>query len=263
MRLPLWTLLAASLALPGSPATAAAIAQEERIEAPSQEEIDEAVTALRAAFAQKDPELRITALNDHRVPVPEVVAFQAQGLRSKDLKIKQAALDALRFTDHEDALRLLHKECKRSSSLRKHELLGPLLFKAIGQHGDPSSLSLLSDKIYAERSREFVRARLFGIANIRDRKALETLIELLRGERIEVVKRYSRDLRLSLMQLTGVDRGESPDRWREWWSENKRDFELPEKPPLMPLDLQRSWDAFWGIRRAMPRGERREDRGGD
>ena len=272
MRLPLWTLIAwtlsaATLALFGSIANGATLAatvpQEERVDAPSREEIDKAVAALRAAFAQKDPELRITALNDHRIPAPEVVAFQAQGLRSKDLKIKQAALEALRFTDHEDALRLLHKECKRNSTLRSHEQLGPLLFKAIGQHGDPSSISLLRDNLYADQSREFVRARLFGLANIRHRKALETLIELLRGAKVKIVKRYSRDLRLCLMQLTGVDRGESPDRWREWWSENKRSFELPEKPPLMPLDLQRSWDSYWGIRRARPRGERREDRGGD
>jgi len=267
MRIPLWTVIALSLALTGSPASGAtrpaAVAQEELIDAPSRKEIDEAVAALRAAFAQKDPELRITALNDHRVPAPEIVSFQAQGLRSKDLKIKQAALEALRFTDHKDALRLLHKECKRNSSLRTHEQLGPLLFKAIGQHADPSSITLLRDKIYSGQSRELVRARLFGLANIRDRKSLETLIELLRGAKIEVVKRYGRDLRLCLMQLTGVDRGESPDRWREWWSENKRGFELPEKAPLMPLELQRAWDSYWGIRRAMPRGDRREDRGGD
>ena len=177
--------------------------------------------------------------------------------------LRRAALEALRFTDHKSALLLLHKECKRNSALRGDEQLGPLLFRAIGQHSNPSSIELLQNKLYSETSRNIVRARLYSIANIRDTKALETLFAIQRSAKGTAVKKYAREMRLCLIQLTGVDRGESPDRWREWWKENHRDFEVPEKAPLMPRELQRAWDSYWGIERVMPRGDRREDRGGD
>jgi HEAT repeat protein len=255
--------LLAAAALPAAPARSAPTTVRPEEDGPSRATVEAAVKALRAAFASRDPEVRIAALEEHRVPDREVVALLARGLRDDESRVRRAALEALRWTPHSDALRALHRVQKRDTELRSDEQLGPALYRAIGQHADPASIDLLEERIYSETNRAIVRARLWAIGNIRDREALESLIALLRAAKPETVKKYVRDLRVALIQLTGVDQGEVPARWLDWWSDHRRDFEMAEEPPLMPIDLQRRWDSFWGIRRVLPREERREDRGGE
>ena len=230
---------------------------------PTPERVGAAVADLRAAYAQKDLDLLVGALAANRVSASKVVALLAKGLDHKSPKIRQAALEALRFTPHTLALRKLHNLCKRNSKLCEDEQLGPLLYKAIGQHGQVSSIPFLTDKLLSVVNPDIIRARIFALGHIRDRKAIDALIELQRAAKPGVVARYARALRMSLMQVTGVDRGESAERWRSWWSDHKAKFEVPEHPPLLPNDLQRAWDSFWGLKRVEQRGQRREDRGGD
>ncbi|MFT5285120.1 MAG: HEAT repeat protein [Planctomycetota bacterium] len=239
------------------------VAQESETEEITPQQIETAITNLRAAYAQKDESVLIEALAANRFPDSKVVALLSKGLGSKVQAVRQAALEALRWTPHKHSLRALHKECKRNSKLRSDEVLGPLLFKAIGQHGDSSSIPLLADQLYSVENRDIVRARILALGHIRDRKAVEALIDLQRAGKPGDFARAARNFRISLARLTSVDRGESAERWRTWWSDNKAKFEIPEKPPLLPKDLQRTWDSFWGVDIYQKRVDRREDRGND
>jgi hypothetical protein len=69
------------------------------------------------------------------------------------------------------------------------------------------------------------------------------------------------DARVALMTLTGVDQGLSPELWEAWWRNNKKGFQIPAKPPVLPKELRAIWDGYWGLPREYEREKRREDRG--
>ena len=230
----------------------------------TREEIDAALTDMRAAFATKDDEQIEAALIRQRLPDPSLIKLVAKGLKSKNPRVKQASLESLRWTPHKDALEVLHRTLRRDKVLRRDRELAPVLFKAIGQHGNPKSIELLVDDIFErEEDRGITNARLLALGWIRDNESIDELIELMVETKPVTLAPFMRAFRASLIQLTQKDHGLSVERWRDWWKDSERKFEIAERPPLMDRELQDWWDRFWGIDRPDRRGERREDRGKD
>ncbi len=81
--------------------------------------------------------------------------------------------------------------------------------------------------------------------------------------RAEELAKVMSDVRLSLMRLTGVDRGVSPEEWQRWRRDAPRDFEVAEVAPRLPDMEQNMWNAFWGLERVGEGDRRRERRGQD
>lgn len=230
---------------------------------PTPEEIAAALTEVRAAFANDDKSVRVEVLTRQRLPAPEVIELVARGLDDREAEVKQAALESLRWTEHAKALEILHRTCRRDKKLRRHGDLGPLLYKAIGQHGSPTSMELLEDKLFTDPLPQNIRTRLLALGRIRVPEAIEVLLDIERSARPGVTGPYRGELRMSLMQLSGIDRGVAFERWRAWWKDSKKDFEMAPKPPQLRRDEQRQWEDFWGLDRTSPRSTRREDRGSD
>jgi hypothetical protein len=220
-----------------------------------------AVAELDAAFLKgKTPE-RIGAIEKAaRIADAGVVQRVAKGLDDADPKVQSAAIEALRVTDHADALAALHSTAKTNKKLRKDPELHAKLLKAIGQHGSVSSLPVLADGGLGGEN-AVVDARILGLANIRSKRSLEELVNLMRVADRGRVEQFMPCFRLALMRLTGADQGTSIDKWIAWWNENKKDFAVAEEPPLLPADLQRRWDSFWGNPLDYTRGAKRGDRG--
>jgi HEAT repeat protein len=218
---------------------------------------------LKSGLKSKEASERVAALDEHgRFADSDVVKQVTRAVKDRDVGVRQAAIGALRWNEHPDALRELNKLAK-DKKLIEDQTIGPLLMKAAAWKGDPSSVDALSSKVFSTRYYQIVEARILGLGMIRDASAVEALIDLLKKVRPNDADRYMDDFRLSLVLLTGVDHGKDPRAWQDWWTKNRRGFEVAAEPPELPRVMQVRWDDYWGIRRKEKRGERREDRGSD
>jgi len=177
--------------------------------------------------------------------------------------VRAATIQSLRFLEHGDALALLHRTLASDKKLRKDEQLTASLIKAIGQHSDPSSVDVLADHMFETKDYEVNRARILGLGRIRTREALAALLALMKGADQHTVDRFMAEFRLSLMVLTGLDRGPTSAPWQEWWRENEKSFRVSADPPALPRPIALRWANYWGTEEGYGRTERREDRGDD
>jgi len=231
---------------------------------PDPERVEAVVDELERAFDGSETTPKVRALEAAgEVPAPEVVDAIVRGLREKEREVKQAVIQALRWMDHPNAVVALRETFEKNRALREDEEFAPALLKAIGQHGDPGSLRLLQKDALGGKNHATRRARLLGLGMIRERASIEALLQLMRGTDERKVERAMDDLRLSLMMLTGTDRGPSAAAWRSWWSDHAKDFVLPAEPPRLPPPFAAQWYNFWGLDKDHGRAPRREERGED
>ncbi len=222
-----------------------------------------ALAELRAAFAKGKSDERIAALAKHAtLQDPEVIAALARGLKDEDSKVVSAALDALRYNPHAAALDALLSTFERDKRVAKDAELAQRLVKAIGQHQSPAAVEKLA-AAGLDGDGAVADARILAIANVRSARSVELLIELSRGAADEKVAPRAEAIRLALARLVGEDLGTSRQRWQSWWNERRKGLTVQAQAPLLPKELQRRWDMFWGLPsdpgRAKPRGERGND----
>src|SRR6185503_9002385 len=133
------------------------------------------------------------------------------------------------------------------------------VLRGIGQHADPSSVAVLARDAFDGTDYASQGARILGLGRIRTVASLEALLGILAltnpaGERR--VRGHLAEVRLSLMVLTGVDQGASPENWERWWRTNKAGFRVPAEFPTLPKDLRIQWDKYWGLPMVYARDER-------
>lgn len=233
-------------------------------EPPTTEQVEATVADLKEAFAKGEVEERIEAVaKASSVPDKEVAKWVARGLSDSDETVVVAAIESLRFMDHPAALDQLHGTYKRDRKLRSHETLAGALLRAIGQHGDPSSIPVLADAPFSTINNPAIRARILGLGNIRDEQSVEELMGLMKKVSRHELQPFMGEFRLALMRLTGHDEGKSVDLWMKWWNNNKRTFEVAEQPPKLPRVEQVRWDDYWGNEMPRQRSKKRGDRGDD
>ena len=221
------------------------------IEKPSAEQDKEAVTALKAAYdSGQDDEIIAAIEANAKVNDEEVIRLIAKGLSRKSA-VQIAAIDALGWAKNRSALRQLHRLYHRDKDLHDKEDVFAALLKAIGRHGDKSSLEVLSDSPFKGLTVESGRARILGIGNVRETRSLE---ELVKGLRLAGEPRRGRakdpvfleDFRLAFAVLTGEDPGASREAMDQWWRDHKGFKVAAERPPLPP-PLKEKWERYWGV----------------
>lgn len=252
-------LLAASLLAPA--------AQDDDPRPPDPKVVEAALEDLEQAFRSKEVEERVGAIRRHAsLADAEVIEAIARAFRDREAEVYLAAVEALRWQEHPAALEELHGAYVRlmkTKQLREQEELYLGVVKAIGQHGDPSSIRYLGDFNLSEATYRILQARILGLGNVHDPAAVEALFAMMRKAGRGRVQPYMDDFRMALMRLTGVDRGRSQDGWTRWYNDSRKDLELPEEPEVLPQDMERRWAAYWGLEWKKERGERRRKRGGD
>ena len=231
---------------------------------PDPARVKEVVAELESALKRGDKDAKVRALEAAgRVPAPAVIKAVARGFKDKEHDVKRATILALRFSPHPDALAALHRAFKSDRAIRKDGDLSGSILKAIGQHADPSSIKILTDDLFETRNYAAIKARILSLGRIRTKRAVEALLDLMKVTDQRTIDRYMGDFRLSLMILTGTDRGPSSAMWHRWWQNNKKTFEVaPEHPPISKPQLIR-WARYWGTDDVYGRTKRREDRGDD
>jgi hypothetical protein len=238
---------------------------QEPAEVPTPAQVEETKLALDEAYRSGDTKRIQTALEAAQaVPDPAVVKRVARALRDERREVRLSALQALRWIEREEALDVLHDVLRERRWSADRELMFATL-RGVGQHADSRSVSDLAREPFEPHDHGCWRARIFGLARIRTRPALEALFTILGattsgsgGRRVAPVMP---DVRTALILLTGVDQGLAPESWEHWWRDNKRSFQLPAELPLLPKELRQEWDGFWGLSQTYTRERRREDRG--
>lgn len=225
--------------------------------------VERRLAAIDAALASGETQAISQALRESTdAPHPDVVERAAKALRHKEDEVRHAALDALRFLEHPRALVALHKAYKKERRKKQNDVLLAHLLKAVGQHGDESSIAILLDDPYDRNDRDVVRARILGLGNIRSARSVEALIDMMELVSESRVQRYMNEFRTSLILLTVTDQGPTVDRWVAWWNDNDKGFVVPPEAPRLPQPLGKLWRYYWGLGGDDERRERREDRGG-
>ena len=220
---------------------------------PPQEDVDEAVAALRQAFSTKgDADTRKLAIDNYGgLAHADVVAAVAKGLDDSDDGVRLEAVDALGWVPLPEALKALHRLYRRDKALRENEVLFARLLQAIGRHGDRSSIEVLKDNPFDHLTVASGRARILGLGRIRDVKSIESLIAGMqlagndaRGRR-SGQPRHADDFRLALTSLTGQDMGLTKDAWITWWRDAKNGFKMAPERQKLPPELKGAWESYW------------------
>jgi HEAT repeat protein len=221
-----------------------------------------AVAALDKAFKDGDKSERLKAIQEAvLVADAAVVERIARALRDREPDVQKGALEALRYVDRPEAVQALNDAAKRDVKLHRDPELYACLLRAIGQHGDASSLDALAEDIWTAPEPAVLEARVLGLARIRGEASVAKLMDALRTAGASRVQPYMPDFRLALMVLTGVDQGTSPDLWLRWWNENRAKLRVEKKPLPLPKAMQLRWDAYWGDARYYDRPTARAERG--
>jgi HEAT repeat protein len=212
--------------------------------------IEAAVDELTAAFKEgKTPEERVAAIKKNREVIEaKVVSAIEKGLKDKSPEVQAATVDALGRMPHPDALEALHKFFKSDKQrLKDDEKLLPLLFKSIGRHGSEKSVEILSGDPFLQRSFPAIQARVMSLGNIRSKKSVEAILDMMNKAGVVEVNDYQLLFRQALLRLTGTDRGPDSALWQKWWQDNKTKFEVQKEVPKVPELAEKLWNEYWEI----------------
>lgn len=216
--------------------------------APPQQPPDakEVAARLKEAIGGDDPGAAASALDEvGHTADKAVVQAVAKGLEHKDPVVRAAALQALRFNRHESALDALLR-ARRSKLLLAEPAEAAEYFYALGQKADPRILPVLAEGPRGgEKDDPALRARLLAIGRVRTRAAVETLMAIMTATGGRRGHPYMRELRLSLLVLTGVDKGPETLEWIHWWDESRKTLEVSAVVPPLPKDVADEWKRLW------------------
>jgi len=237
---------------------------------PDPELVEAALVDLEQAFKKGKAPERVAAIEKHaEVNDAEVVRWIGKGLEDKDDGVKAAAVEAFRWLPNEKALAALHDALLKDKELKKNDALYAALVKAIGQHGDPSSIDVLLDGATAAAPKEATIARIYSLGHIRDKRSVEELLDLMRktgrlrgkngggGGQQPLSKQFA----VALHVLTGESFGEDEKAWMDWWKEHGKKFEVAEEAQGLDPKIKAHFDKYWSKQPA--RGAERPKRGGD
>jgi hypothetical protein len=224
-----------------------------RNENPTAEQVKAAVANIHEAFKTRDDQLRINAIQAAAGLIhPEIVRAISKGLRVNREAVRLIAVDALGWMKHPEGLKQLHRMYRREKDLHHQEELFAAVLKAIGRHGQKSSIRVLADNPFKGLTLHSGRARIMGLGRIRDRDSVETLIKAMRltgrrprDWRVPDNPRFLIEANVAMTALTGATPGTSKEDWLKWWRENKRKFRMSKEFPKIPKSYEVRWEEYW------------------
>ena len=237
--------------------------QDVEADAPSEEHVEQAVEELSRAFGKEGGlGLKVQAISAaSEVTHPAVIKWIVKGLKDSDDEVRGASIEALRFMEHPDANDALVTTLMRDKRLRKNAELYEALIKAVCQHADPKSLSLIANYDLKDETKGTLRARVYGIARFRTAESVEALFDVMRRGKKGRLHASMSDISTALRVLTGVDHGKSAAAWTKWWNENKRDLKVSPELPELPKKILTTWSRYWGLEEPKEGRARQGERG--
>lgn len=227
---------------------------EEAEQVETQDEVEtvspgEAVAALKEAAKAKDPTvLEATLASVGRIADKAVVKEIANSLKSKQEAVALAAITALRWNQHGDALDALLKAAKDKKLMAVEKLAIELTY-ALGQKADKKALKALTDgyAVTAKGLGDLMKAKTLALGRVRDKAAVEAILDFVNsGARRRGERRMPQDALIALHVLTGQEPGKQVSDWMDWWYDEKGSLKIhAEEWPLPDGRAQRQWDRLW------------------
>ncbi|HIA39233.1 MAG TPA: HEAT repeat domain-containing protein [Planctomycetes bacterium] len=176
-------------------------------------------------------------------------------LKHKSADIRLASLEALRFNEHDEALKRLIAFGKNKLLLDDDEYHAAYIY-ALGQKADKKAAKLIKDGLVMSSANDIdvLTAKVYALGRIRQVDSIETLLQLsqssVRGGgrrgRGRGTVRMRIEVQTSLAVLTGVELGTDVLDWTSWWSDNKRSFKMSKTEGKIDNNkLQAKWDSMW------------------
>jgi hypothetical protein len=213
---------------------------------------EEALVLLQEAFKSRQDDLILVAIEDAgQVKDKAVVKSIAAGLKSKDEEIRFATLEALRWNEDDEALKLLLKQ-KKNRTLLENELTAEAYYWALGQKADKKCFAVLEDDLQSNtKGDKAMQARILSLGRIRQTDSIESLIGLMtkggkgrrgRGNSGGPHREY---IFTSLEVLTGQDHRDTLS-WLKWWNDNKKKYKV-SKEEWQPRNKKKAdqWKILW------------------
>jgi hypothetical protein len=228
---------------------------------PAPERVKAAVTELKDAFAKNDAGPRIRAIEGGAdVADAEVVGLVARGLDDRDVTVQKAAIEALRFNPHKKALEALQARARQKAAKEDLTVYAALI-RAVGQHGSPSSIEILTENPWSTPDAAVLEAKILGLGRIRTNEAVKAVIDLMEIAGPQKIEPFMPSFRLALWSLTGTDQRGARELWLRWYRDNKSKLKVAAEPATEPPELARRWQRYWakpGAEEAAETGKRRE-----
>jgi len=181
-----------------------------------------------ADLKSKDLDTRMQAVEDSaRCHDSGVTSQLIRMLKEKDHEVRMAVIEALGHRQE--------KACRKKAASALSPRLKPL--GANLQYEEEYALTIASLHALAQVSTikslmafdldenpETAKARLFAVANVPHKSAIETLIAFLSKGRKRGRNNQRQACVQALRYATGQKLGNDPDQWRRWWREVEKDF---------------------------------------
>jgi len=210
--------------------------------------VEQALKELDNALETKIEGMIVSVIFRHKELVhPAVIERFASALKHRKPGVRKTALAALRFMDHEDALLALIKFCEKDKRIRIDRDQLERTLRAIGQHADERSRELFTKPPYESVDETVIRARIRSLGRLRSKQSVIDLMAMYETKEEWKPVDFLDDFRLSLMVLTGVDRGTNPADWKRWWKDAEEDLVIPERLPKLELLDLREWCNYWEL----------------
>jgi hypothetical protein len=213
--------------------------------------VKQAVAELKQAHGHGRPKDQLAAIQKYRNLIDSKVAgSMLRGLKSKDISVKLATIEALRWMPFPETVKAMQKSLERDKLIKKDERLLVAIIRSLGQHSDPSSLALFEDGAYSAPSPGNIQARLYSIARIRTDESLSLLMEMLvRGAGAQPNGKDKNKLQdqydITLEVLTGETFKRDQDAWLQWWRENRKSFKVAPKNIKLSPKTEKKWSTYW------------------
>jgi len=215
----------------------------------------EALDKIKAAIKSESDIVILDALEyAAEVEDTKVIGEFYKLLKHKSVDVRLAALEAMRFNKHDEALKRLLSFGSNKLLENDAEYLTEYIY-ALGQKANKKAAKLIKNDLVmtSAHDEDVLRARVYSLGRIREVDSIDTLLKLSQsggggrgGRRGGRTVKMRVEIQTSLAVLTGVELGNQVLDWTSWWSDNKRSFKMSKaESKIDDRKLQAKWDSLW------------------
>lgn len=151
--------------------------------------------------------------------------------KDKESKVRGAAALGLGMQKDPEVVPAL---CEAMDANREMPEAMAAICGVLGAFGDKRAVHALESDLWKTKTEYVIFARIGALGKIRDRSAIDALLDLTYIAPAAVLAPYAAAIAKALHELTDQGFGTDRDAWKKWWREHKETFEFPaeeEKDP--------------------------------
>jgi hypothetical protein len=203
----------------------------------------EALDLIQKVKKEKLEDLQVELLEKAgRCDDAQVATKIAPFLKDKRDDLRIAAIRSLRFMRNKKALPAL---LSAASQFEKDKVAGPEYFLALGQHGNPKSISKIIHRAWEPLSKEIFKAKIQALAHIRSSKTVSELEKLNRKFKAGRHGINRREVLKAIELLIDEKMPKSDRSKRMEWVREASKKPVPLEPKNLPKNYISAYKKLW------------------